>query len=232
MPDPQFADAALDPDVIPAVYNGCDQWCDYCPLTTRCLAFRCRPPRSGAGADVYQDIAEAMRETLDRLKAAPAETGAPTAVRWLAAHEPPAETVPPQADDPLEGMGRRYVRLAAAYLATRDDLTLEIPKRPSGPTPLDVVVRYHMLIGAKIDRAIVSGAAAARTGGEGAAWDARISAKVALLLAERSDEALSLLALDEADARIAHLRAHLRRLVREVEVRFPGARSVVRPGFE
>jgi hypothetical protein len=233
MPDQRFVEAVLDPDMIPAIYNGCDQWCDYCPLTARCPAFRCRPA-SGSAGDVYHDIAEAMSEAMRQLKAAHGTSGvaAPEALDWLLQNDPRETTKYVPVDDALERMGRRYAILAAAYLVSRRDVSIEIPKRPGGPTPLDIVVRYHLLIAAKIYRAIVSSSRAARTGDEGASADAALAARVALLCADRSDEALSVLALDDADPRIGSMRDQLRRLRREVEARFPEARGLARPGFE
>ena len=212
MPDQRFVEAVLDPSLIPAVYDGCDQWCDYCPLTARCLAFRCRPA-GGSSGDIYHDVAEAMYESMRDLKAK---------------HEAQGAAVP----DALERLGRRYVMLTAAYLVSRRDLSLEVPRRPDGPTPLDIVIRYHMLIAAKIYRAVIESSRAARSADADASRAASLSAKVALLCADRSDEALSVLALDDEDPRVGHLRQQLRRVVRELEARFPAARGTVRPGFD
>lgn len=67
MPDLRFIKLAVDPTLIPGVYNGCDQWCDYCPVTERCLAFKCRP-RPDAVGGIYHNIAEAMCASLQYLK--------------------------------------------------------------------------------------------------------------------------------------------------------------------
>src|SRR3954454_16976593 len=231
MPDLRFADAALDPRIIPAIYNGCDQWCDYCPATDRCLAFRCRPA-GGSSVDIYRDISDAMQETMQLLHAARPLGGSAPVALGRPDHGEACAPTPGTLDDPLERMGRRYVMLAAAYLVTRDDVEVQIPKRPDGPTPLDVVVRYHMLIAAKVYRALLSASADARTGAEAGLAEANLSAKVALLCADRSDEALSVVALDDPDPRVGHLRDHLRRLCRDLEARFPGARGTARPGFD
>jgi hypothetical protein len=36
-----FPAIAKDPTIIPGVHHHCDEWCDYCLVTNRCLAFRC-----------------------------------------------------------------------------------------------------------------------------------------------------------------------------------------------
>jgi hypothetical protein len=234
MADLHFITLAADPTLVPGVYNGCDQWCDYCPLTERCLAFKCRP-RLDAHGDIYHDIAEAMHASMIFLKDChEAEGLTPPEDLMRLLHDDPRERVRyVPMDDALEKMGKHYALTAATYLATRDEEDLgDIPKRPDGPTPFDVFFYYHVLIALKISRGIVSAAEAARTGGAAARWDADVSAKVALLGIDRSDEALQVMALDEADPLIEHLRWRLARLRREVEGRFPAARRLVRPGFD
>ena len=66
MVDLSFVQLATDPNLIPGVYNGCDQWCDYCPVTARCLAFKCQPAQ--CGCNTYDNIADAMRASMILLK--------------------------------------------------------------------------------------------------------------------------------------------------------------------
>ena len=37
----QFLAIAQYPRIIPGVHHYCDEWCDYCPVTRRCLGFLC-----------------------------------------------------------------------------------------------------------------------------------------------------------------------------------------------
>ena len=37
----RFLAIAQDPTIIHGVHHHCDEWCDYCSLTARCLGFRC-----------------------------------------------------------------------------------------------------------------------------------------------------------------------------------------------
>jgi hypothetical protein len=37
----QFLAIARDPSIIPGVHHYCDEWCDFCPVPKRCLAYRC-----------------------------------------------------------------------------------------------------------------------------------------------------------------------------------------------
>ena len=68
MADLRFLSLATDPSLVPGIYNGCDQWCHYCPATERCLAFKCRPAPETSGG-IYDDIESKMFESMRYLKA-------------------------------------------------------------------------------------------------------------------------------------------------------------------
>ena len=38
----RFLIIARDPRIVPAMHHHCDEWCDYCPATGRCVAYKCR----------------------------------------------------------------------------------------------------------------------------------------------------------------------------------------------
>jgi hypothetical protein len=234
MADLRFLTLARDPNLVPGIYNGCDRWCHYCPATARCLAFKCQPA-SGDQADIYGNIHAAMFESMRYLKACHDTEGLKPPddlVRILGLENDRPAFVP--VDDALERMGKRYAQLATVFLATSGE-TLPpnpLPKRPFGPTPFEIFLYDHVLIASKIYRAIASSLEAARTGAESARWDADVSAKVALICIARSRDALQVMALDDPDARLEHMRKHLARLQREIEGRFPAARTLVRPGLD
>jgi hypothetical protein len=234
MADLRVLALATDPNLVPGIYNGCDQWCHYCPATERCLAHRCRPALEN-GRSLYENIEERMLESMRYLKQCYDAEGleAPEElVRMLSGERPTSAPCLP-IDDPLERMGKHYAVLATAFLASCDRLPeMPLPKREHGPTPFDVFLFYHVLIAIKIYRAISSAREAARSGSAQARWDADVSAKVALIGIDRSDDALQVLTLDDDDPRIGHLRRHLARLRREVDGRFPAARALVRPGLD
>jgi hypothetical protein len=233
MAEPVFLTLASDSTLVPGIYNGCDQWCHYCPATERCLAYKCRPDTQDGS--IYDNLEERMFESMRYLKACHEAEGLepPEDLLRLLSGERPHETYM-AIDDPLERMGKHHAILATAFLVTSGTPLPAgpLPKREHGPTPLDVFLFYHVLIAVKIYRAISSSLEAERTGGARARWDADVSAKVALIGIDRSDEALQVMALDDDDARIPHMRKHLSRLKREVEARFPAARTLVRPGLD
>jgi hypothetical protein len=234
MTDLRFLALATDPNLVPGIYNSCDQWCHYCPATDRCLAYKCRPDLQGTGS--YEDIEAKIFESMRYLKDCHDAEGLqpPEDLVRLLSGDPLARAAYAPIDDPLERMGKHYAVLATAFLASLDEPLPAgpLPRREHGPTPFDVFLYYHVQIAVKIYRAISSAREAARTGGAQARWDADVSAKVALLDIDRSDEALQVMALDDPDPRIDHMRRHLSRLRREVEGRFPPARGLVRPGLD
>src|SRR5215471_6381105 len=158
MADLRFLTLATDPNLVPGIYNGCDQWCHYCQATDRCLAFKCRP--DSGGGSIYQNIEDKVFESMRYLKACHDAEGLEPPedlVRLLNGERPTSARYAP-IDDPLERMGKHYAVLATAFLATSDHEVPEnpLPKRESGPTPFEVFLFYHVLIAIKIYRAISS----------------------------------------------------------------------------
>ena len=232
MPTPVFVQVAGDPTLIPGVYEMCDQWCMYCPVTERCLAYRCSPDIASGKQDIHKSLAERLYEGLEFLKKLCEAEGRPTPEIDAILSDDPRKTatfVP--VDDPIERMGRRYGQLSDAYLISRPDFPFEMRPRPSGPTPFEVFAWFHWLIPSKLYRALVSASRAAR-GEDSLRDDAFTSAKVALIGIDRSLDALAALAAEEQDARLELLQAQLRRLRREVDGRFPEARAFARAGLD
>ena len=123
MADLRFLQLATDPNLIPGVYNACDQWCDYCPVTARCLAFKCQP--AAGGSDIYDNVAEVMRASMTFLKDCHEAEGLapPEELLRMLEHDPPSPPTYAPFDDPLGRMGKHYAILATAFLATHDHET-------------------------------------------------------------------------------------------------------------
>jgi hypothetical protein len=230
-------DAMWHPDFIPGLFNLCDQWCDYCPLTARCLAYSCISERRvRAPGDIYHAVASRLHAAVQAAREAAAADGAETGdLDALLSLIAPASLKVPTLAEPLariDRMGRQYFLAAARYLSSRLDAPELSRRRQSGqPTALDVLAWYHRLIPTKVFRALV-GTAQAAEGEPDRAEDATISARIALISIDKSILALAELAAHDDDARIDHLRMLLRQLARVVEAAFPHARSFVRPYFD
>ena len=232
MSQPAFARAAADPTLIKGIYDTCDQWCMYCPATNHCLAYRCNPDIQAGKQDIYRSLADRLYAGMVFLKRLSEAEGRPTPEIYAILSHDLRKTVQLIAiDDPLERMGRRYAKLSDAYLLSRPDFPFAMRVRPSGPTAFEVFAWFHRLIPAKLYRALVSAAHAAR-GDRSRATDALASAKVALIGMDRSVDALAGMIAEDDDPRLKVMHAQLRRLRREVEGRFQDARHVVRDGLD
>jgi hypothetical protein len=229
---PIFVEVVLDPTLIKGIYDACDQWCMYCEQKRRCLAYRCSPELESGKTNVYRSLSDRMSAGMIFLKRLSDAEGRPTPeIDVILSNDPAKQQHVFDIDDPLERMGRRYMKLAQAYLISRPDYPFDMKWRASGPTPFEVFAWFHALVPAKIYRALVSARQAAR-GVPDRQDDARRSAKVALIGIDRSVDALTTLMTEDEDPRLELLRAQLRRLRREVDGRFPDAKSIVRIGLD
>jgi hypothetical protein len=229
---PAFLAVALDPTLIKGIYDTCDQWCMYCEQKTRCLAYRCSPELESGRTNVYRSLSDRMTGGMTFLKRlSDAEGRATPEIDAILANDPAKQQSVFDIDDPLERMGRRYMKLAQAYLISRADYPFDMKWRASGPTPFEVFAWFHALVPAKIYRAVISARQAAR-GVPNRRDDARRSAKVALIGIDRSVDALTALMTEDEEPRLELLRAQLRRLRREVDSRFPDAKNIVRIGLD
>jgi hypothetical protein len=240
---PVFLEAVEDPNLIPGVYNYCDQWCAYCPVSSRCLAYRCLSDRRDRQpGDIYLEVATRLFEAVDFACEAGAAAAEPTpALDSLRARLERNRITAPRIDDPLERLGRQYAIQASRFLHSAGDDAAPEPSDAPRPTPLEVVGWFHTLIAAKIYRALVSAASHGETRTHtddpcGSVWirgqDAEGSAKVALIGLDRSRTALRELARTDDDPRIEHLVTVLDQLAAALERRFPTARAFVRPGLD
>jgi hypothetical protein len=232
--NPRFVELATDPSLIPGIYNYCDQWCDYCPHTERCLAYKClRDQEQRRPGDIFEDLAASVNEMITFARDVVQAEGGSTPLAELAVlPEITAPADPPKIDDRLERRGREYAIETAKFLMSVAP-AMPVPKgNPGGtPSPIEVVVWYHALIAVKIYRALAS-AAMVQRGKPGLTDDAQGSAKVALIGMDRSRKALRQLQMKLHDSRVERLISRLDRLSGEVERRFPDARAFLRPGLD
>ena len=235
VPTPEAIQALLDPDLVPGIYQYCDQWCMYCPQTARCLAYRSLPVEAaaavadGAPTGLEERMDAALRFTQQLMVA---EGRRSPELDALLSDDPEQMRIFQGIDhDPLERLGRRYAVTTSGYLLSRTDFPFDLRRRPGGPTPLEVFAWYHVLLAAKIYRALV-GTRAAAAGDPDGLSDAMGSARTALIGIDRSIAALAAMRQDDEDARLESFEQQLERLRGAVEARFPGARAFRRPGLD
>jgi len=226
----RFIAAAQDPGIVPGVHHYCDEWCHYCPMTRRCLAFKClqihRALRARASHDPdYLDLEEAAEVTRLIRVAEGSSTEDLDAV--LGGQRLPWKEC---ANDPLLGLAFGYAAGAEFVVKpTVDDLRRWM-RAPKPPEPRQVVVYYHMRIYMKLVRAVVADART-RAGTADRREDALGCAKLVLVSIERSRTALRTL-MASGTGGIPPLLDVLDAVEAGIDERLPGARAFVRIGLD
>ncbi len=226
----RFLAIARDPRIIPGVHHHCDEWCDYCPVTRRCLAFLCMAEFRRQHGRSHTD------PPFTSVEAAVAFTRELAAIDGTSTEELDAVLAGPpgqsglETSDPLASVAWEYaVRVALVLAATGGEVTTAKP-RASGPEPEDVVVWYHLRIYLRVVRALIS--REKPLGSSDRREDATGSAKLALVSIGRSRSALQSLRSAGNDVEISGLMALLDALERGLDERFPNARSFLRIGLD
>jgi len=199
---------AWDPDFIDFIDSYCDRWCERCPLTHRCATF-----------DYERDAKRRNDAWRNHPMIVTAQTYSMDASAWLrmfgSATRANIERARAELTDSLEG--------AAVRLEIEDALDA-----------LAVVEWDGALIGAKVQRALAMGDDEVDDDeGDPIQTDRNGSAKLVLLLTERSEAGWRLVAQWAPESEVAlRMASTLAALRGEVERSFPNARRFRRPGFD
>jgi hypothetical protein len=225
----RFLAVAADPRIIPGVHRHCDEWCDYCHVSDRCLAFRCTHEYRKAharkqGQETFATIDEAVTFTRDVSAAEGVSTAALDALLGNGS-APPEVTA-----DPLAVSAWDYaVAVALAYGPQMFLAPDSPPRRGEPPSPEDILLWYHLRIYMRVFRAI---AAVHRTELQSDTSDEALgSAKLALYSLKRSKQALTMLA-ETGRPNVGELAAKLDTLEYGIRERFPTADSYIRIGLD
>ena len=226
----RFLAIARDPAIIPGVHHYCDEWCQYCPVTHRCLGFRCteefRRQRGRRGSDA---TFISMEEALSFTRELAALDGSSTAdLDAIAANLPGRSGL--QTADPLAAVAWDYA-VTAAFLFTDEAMaSIGAGPRAAGPVPEEVVLWYHLRIYMKLVRALIS--LDRVPDGAHRLDEANGCAKLTLASIARSKAALVSLRAADDDRGIDPLIDSLSALEHGIEARFPQARAFVRVGLD
>jgi hypothetical protein len=226
----RFLAIARDPAIIPGVHHYCDEWCQYCPVTHRCLGFRCteefRRQRGRRGSDA---TFVSMEEALSFTRQLAALDGSPTEdLDAIVANLPGRSGL--HTVDPLASVAWEYA-VSAAFLFTDQAMAIiGNGPRASGPAPEEIVLWHHLRIYMKLVRALIS--LDPVQDGDHRVEDANGCAKLTLASIGRSKEALASLRVEENARGIDPLMANLTALERGIDERFPRARAFVRVGLD
>lgn len=224
----RFLVIAQDPRIIHGVHHHCDEWCDYCPVTDRCLAFRCTAEfRKQRGRRDGQETFVSLDEAVAFTRELAAVEGLDTPELDELTRRPPG-TAGLATSDPLATVAYEYaVRVAVATAPVARSIAALRPE-PSEPDPERVVLWYHVRIYLRVCRALV-----ARERADGSRMeDAVGSAKLALVSIQKSRVALQSMRTRETEEEIGQLVSLLDTVERGLDERFPSARSFVRYGLD
>jgi hypothetical protein len=225
----RFLAIAQDPSIIHGVHHYCDEWCNRCPVTSRCLGFRCtedfRRQRGRRGSDATFTSAE---EAVTFTREICLVDGSSTEDLDAILNNPPGESGL-NTDDPLASIAWDYAVRAAFLFTERTMKLIAEGPRKGGPDAAEVVLWYHLRIYMKVVRALVSRRRS--VGGDRYEEDAIGCGKLTLVSIERSREALTSLR-QSYGAEIDVLIASLDELERGLEARVPRARAYVRVGID
>jgi hypothetical protein len=217
--DSRFLQISRDPRIIHGLYRHCDEWCEFCRLTERCLSFRCR------------------MELRRRQGRTPADSTFGTAAeaiefgRQLALIEGTADADPTPPDAygrTLDAVTDDRLATLALHYATRSARLVRAPRSaamgsapPGRPTPAQVVLWFHSRVYFKTTRALV-GKALADAGISHWRAEASICAGQALLAIARSRHVLE--RWPDADGECRDLIALLDAIADGLRDQFPGVR--------
>lgn len=252
---------AWDPEHIDFISEYCDRWCERCPLTHKCAAFtrESDPEEIEAHSEAVEKAMEALRVEL----ALPEPSTPPWLDELLNAPEPSEAERKEMAreyeerservrNDPMMTTALDYSVDAYTWLKlygdiTRARATAALANHGDAQEPavlrmevdgvidaLDVVRWDKSLISAKLRRALGGKEGdVASFGPDPAQTDWNGSAKLTLILAERSEAGWRLIARWAPESEIATQLANtLVALRADVERAFPQARRFIRPGFD
>jgi hypothetical protein len=229
MPEAVASPAELP--MIPGVYNYCDDWCEYCPVTARCRSFHMRQSIEARVEDSPAPSDDAQEMVTFTKELAKADGLTTPGLDAQLAGDPDGEFSLAPADEPLARQALAYAVASELLLAKLGWRPPKTPLLGSDPAPHHVIMWYHLFLAMKVRRALV-GAHRAERGRPCALDDARGSAKIALISIERSRDALRMVAKGEVRTTARQLALMLDLLAAGLEARVPGAREFVRVGLD
>jgi len=258
----QLLKMAEGPRFIPGISNYCDRWCERCGFARRCLnyamekeEFPDQESRDATSKKFWNGLHDSLALTIELLSDFCRERGieldAIDVEEQRIKHMQRKENL---RKTPLVEVAIQYSPMAAEWFAQSEDhfeekriaLTREDELGIGEPelamvdvlNAVEVIRWYQDQIRVKLMRALDGEELEEESEGEGEMnelpRDSDGSAKVALIAIDRSIGAWGELHRQlggEAD-RIMGILVHLSKLRREIEARFPRARSFVRPGFD
>lgn len=226
-------------DRIDFISAYCDRWCERCAFTLRCSAYAANCAIAMCG-----DVREGLELAVGPPLAATPDAQPPAPPPWLedCDNTPPSEEEMERFSRERDAIEARIdntslMKLATAYgmLAWR---WLEAEHDTWGPSAdpivreaMEVISRDHRMIRVKLHRALNSREEPFEDE-HPIQNDANGSAKLALILIERSEASWRAIAHATGGELPLMMADHLFQLRNEIDAEFPDARRFIRPGFD
>ena len=245
---------AQNPYLISGIYNYCDQWCEKCAFTSRCMNFAMEKEffpdqayHDARNEDFWEAMSRVFEVTMELLYDLAEENGIDLDLAMDSVDMEEEGKQRYRADKNICSiLSWKYAKMADEWLEANESLTacqdtqIKIPGTVSTlqsfdiKEALEIVCWYQHLIYVKINRALSGMGQASEDSLEDEEYDANGSAKVALIGIEKSIAAWGLLQSlhGQDNSQLQEILFYLQRLRIKIENVFPGARSFVRPGFD
>jgi hypothetical protein len=232
---------------IPGIYNYCDRWCERCTMTSKCLSFTHEQEMKGNNDPeendlnnerFWEQIRLSMEVTMEMLYEEAKKRG-------IDLDNLEDVVIPEHVVTPLEDMAKDYGHTMHNWLKNNYEIFTEkagqifLVKNEEEAKKFsdawEVVQWYSFFIAAKVHRAHLD--LEERQNGEdvyGVYSDNLGSAKIAIIAAERSMEALSVMyqELKESEDDILNFLAQLSKIKKQLLGTFPEVVDFKRPGFD
>lgn len=232
---------------IPGIYNYCDQWCERCTMTNKCLTFAHKKelnkdidPETNDinNENFWEQIRLSFEAAMEMLHEKAKDLG-------IDLDKPEKVERPVHIDSPLEDLAKNFGYKMHDWLKTNQEALADKANQilllknkeiaQKFTDALEVVKWYHFFIAAKVYRAHMN--LEKRQGGDdeyGVYSDNLGSAKIAIIAAERSFEALSIIytEMKENEDEILKFLARLSHIKKQLLTTFPGVMEFKRPGFD
>ena len=249
---------ARDPKYIPGIYNYCDRWCERCRFTSRCLncdlveeQFGNLEEKDEINETFWEMFSEMLQTTMSMVKEMAKEAGIDIDAVDIDQDDDSDAFKENSLADLISHTSKNYGKSVDDWFDANDFLFYEKedemnrihlissqhnPEKEAADIndATEVVRWYQHLIHVKLNRAIRSASEEESMDNEDFPKDSDGSAKVALIGIDRSISAWNML-LDyfpEQTTQILNFIALLENIKSRAEIRFPGARDFVRPGFD
>ena len=201
-----------DENRIPGIYNFCDRWCERCNFTDRCEGFA-------------REIAYNLDESLDPVA---------DVLEIVAESLAGVDERPIQSSEEIVELAREYALENRRIVEHPDEWAADPDEDPNIREALEVIRYYLFPIAAKVNSCYAALGDGREDFGEITNSQSYVNgtAKITLILIERSISSWKYLRNDLNDLLIDPIVERLEGIKEKLEEKFPVARDFVRPGFD